>query len=131
MIKKQLNILINMAIVDRDLDEAEMNRIYQIGMANGLEKEEVKEMIEQPAPLGDLSTLTEDEKFEYLYAVVQLMKTDGKIFKSEIVYCQDLAERLGYKRGVVAELSSKIYSDPTITSDRDHLREKAHQYYQG
>ena len=131
MIKKQLNILINMAIIDRDLDEAEMNRIYQIGMANGLEKDEVREMIEKPEPMGDLSTLTEDEKFEYLYAVVQLMKTDGKIFKSEIVYCQDLAEKLGYKRGVVAELSSKIYSDPTITADRDHLREKAHQYYQG
>jgi len=131
MIRKQLNILINMAIIDRDLDEAEMNRIYQIGMANGLEKEEIRDMMEKPSPIDDLTTLTEDEKFEYLYAVIQLMKTDGKIFKSEIVYCQDLAERLGYKRGVVAELSSKIYSDPTITSDRDMLREKAHQYYGG
>jgi len=131
MIKKQLNILINMAIIDRDLDEAEMDRIFQIGMANGMEKEEIREMIERPQPIDDLSTLTEDEKFEYLYAVVQLMKTDGKIFKSEIVYCQDLAEKLGYKRGVVAELSAKIYSDPTITSDRDSLREKAHQFFQG
>ena len=120
-----------MAIIDRDLDEAEMNRIYEIGMANGLEKDEIRDMIERPQPIENLHPLTEDEKFEYLYAVVQLMKTDGKIFKSEIVYCQDLAEKLGYKRGVVAELSSKIYSDPTITSDRDHLREKAHQYYQG
>jgi uncharacterized membrane protein YebE (DUF533 family) len=131
MIKKQLNILINMAIIDRDLDEAETERIYQIGLANGLGKDEVREMIERPQPIDDLSTLTEDEKFEYLYAVVQLMKTDGKIFKSEIVYCQQLAEKLGYKRGVVAELSSKIYSDPTITADRDMLKQKAHQFYQG
>ena len=131
MIKKQLNILINMAIIDRDLDEAEMNRIYQIGMANGLERAEIQDMIEKPTPIESLNTLTEDEKFEYLYAVIQLMKTDGKVFKSEIVYCQDLAEKLGYKRGVVAELSSKIYSDPTITADRDMLREKAHSYYTG
>jgi len=131
MIKKQLNILINMAIIDRDLDDTETERIYQIGMANGLERDEVREMIERPQPIDDLSTLSEDEKFEYLYAVVQLMKTDGKIFKSEIVYCQQLAEKLGYKRGVVAELSSKIYSDPTITADRDMLKQKAHQFYQG
>lgn len=56
------------------------------------------------------------------------MKADGQVFKSEIVFCEDMAERLGYNRRVVAELSSKIYSDPSITADRDSLKEKAAKY---
>jgi hypothetical protein len=57
-----------------------------------------------------------------------MMKVDGQVFKSEISFCQDIAERLGYKKGVIAELSSKIFSDPSITSDRDHLKKKTQKY---
>jgi hypothetical protein len=57
-----------------------------------------------------------------------MMKVDGQIFKSEIEYCKSLAEKLGFKKGVVAELSSRIYSDPVITADRDELKKSAYKY---
>jgi hypothetical protein len=60
--------------------------------------------------------------------VIQLMKIDGQVFKSEIVFCEKIAEKLGYKKGVVAELSKNIYSDPSITADRDLLRSNAARY---
>ena len=60
--------------------------------------------------------------------VIQLMKVDGQVFKSEIAFCEGIAKKLGYKSKIVAELSKNIYSDPSITSDREMLREKAAKF---
>ena len=128
MVKEQLNVLINLAASDNKVDEKEARLISIIGKANGIPEDEIHEMMKNPQPIGDLSSLTPDQKFEHLYHIVQLMKVDGQVFKSEIVFCEQVAERLGYKKGVVAELSSKIYSDPTITTDRDYLRKRAAKY---
>lgn len=128
MIKEQLNLLINLAASDRTVGEKEAKVIYSIGKANGITKEEVEGMMKQPMPIGDLGRMTEDQKFENLYHMIQLMKSDGQVFKSEIHFCEQIAEKLGYKKGVVAELSSRIYSDPTITSDRKMLMDRAHKF---
>ena len=128
MIKEQLNVLINLAASDRSVGEKESKVIHLIGKANGLKKEEIEEMLKRPSPIGDLSSFTEDQKFENLYHLIQLMKSDGQVFKSEISFCEEIAERLGYKKGVVAELSSRIYSDPSITADRKMLIERAHKF---
>lgn len=128
MVKELLNVLINMAASDNKVADKEAKVIHMIGKANGLSKEEVDGMLKKPTPIGDLSTFTEDQKFENLYHLIQLMKSDGQVFKSEVHFCEQIAERLGYKKGVVAELSSRIYSDPTITADRKMLLERAHKF---
>lgn len=128
MIKEQLNVLINLAASDNTVAEKEAKTIHMIAKANGFPKEEVDKMLKKPLPIGDLSTLSEDQKFENLYHLIQLMKSDGQVFKSEIHFCEQIAEKLGYKKGVVAELSSRIYSDPTITADRKLLMDRAHKF---
>lgn len=128
MIKEQINVLINLAASDRNVGEKEAKTIHMIGKANGLTKDEVEEMMKSPQPIGNLSGLSEDQKFENLYHLIQLMKSDGHVFKSEIHFCEGIAEKLGYKKEVVAELSSKIYSDPTITADRKDLMSRAHKF---
>lgn len=131
MVKEQLQILIQLAASDNEVADKEARLIHMIAHVNGISKDEVDLMLKNPskADASSLATLTEDQKFEYLYNVVQLMKIDGQVFKSEIVFCEELAEKLGYKKGVVGELSSRIFSDPSITADREMLRKKAQKYY--
>ncbi|NOT76743.1 MAG: TerB family tellurite resistance protein [Cyclobacteriaceae bacterium] len=128
MIKEQINVLINLAASDRSVGEKESKTIHMIGRANGLSNEEVDAMMKNPKPIGNLSGLTEDQKFENLYHLIQLMKSDGQVFKSEVHFCEGIAEKLGYNKKVVSELSSRIYSDPTITSDRKDLMARAHKF---
>lgn len=128
MVKEQLNILIQMASSDGMIAEKELRLIRTIAEAKGISDKEVDELIKNPKPIANLDHLTTEQRFEFLYNIIQLMKADGQVFKSEIVFCEDMAERLGYNRKVVAELSSKIYSDPSITADRDSLKEKAAKY---
>ncbi len=128
MIKKQLNILLQLATIDQTLDQKEKKLIEHLARINNIPQREIDHMLNNLEPIKSFGVLTEDEKFEYLYMVIQLMKIDGQVFKSEIVFCEDIAMKLGYKRGVVAELSKNIYSDPSITADRNMLRSNAARY---
>lgn len=128
MIKRQLNILIQLATIDGTLAGKERKLIEHIAKVNDIDENEIKELLNQPEPIANLANLTEDERFEYLYMVIQLMKIDGQVFKSEIVFCEEIAEKLGFKKKVVAELSKYIFSDPSITSDRQMVRDKASKF---
>jgi len=126
--KAELNVLINLAASDKNVAERESKLIHTIGKANGISKEEIDLMLQNPKPITQLTTLTDDQKFEHLYYLIQLMKADGQVFRSEVVFCEQIADRLGYKKGVVAEISQHVYSDPTITADRNMIKVKADKY---
>lgn len=126
--RAELNVLINLAASDKNVAERESKLIHLIGKANGISVEEIDKMLQNPKPIGNIDTLTPEEKFEHLYYLIQLMKMDGLVFRSEIIFCEQIADRLGYKKGVVGELSQHIYSDPTITADRNMLIKKAEKF---
>ena len=126
--KAELNVLINLAASDKTVAEKEAKLIHTIGKANGISAEEIEGMINSPKAIGSISSLTAEEKFAHLYYLIQLMKMDGMVFRSEIVFCGQIAEKLGFKKGVVGELSQHIYSDPSITADREMLWKKAEKF---
>ena len=126
--KAELNVLINLAASDKKVADRESKLIQTIAKANGITKEEVDQMLSNPQPIGNINSLTNDEKFEHLYFLIQLMKMDGQVFRSEIVFCEHIAEKLGFKKAVVAEVSQHVYSDPSITADRDLVKQKAVKY---
>jgi uncharacterized membrane protein YebE (DUF533 family) len=126
--KAELNVLINLAASDRNVAEKESKLIHMIGKANGIPADEINQMMKNPQPINDLSNLTGDEKFSHLYYLIQLMKMDGQVFRSEVVFCEQIAEKLGYKKGVVAEVSQHVYSDPSITADRTMIKKKADKF---
>ncbi len=127
-IQSQLSALIALANIDGDFDGEEKTQIYMLGKANGLSKEEVDNLIDNPVPLPPVSTMTPDEKFDYLYNIVQLMKIDSQVYLSEIKYCEDLAEKLGFKRKVISTLASRVYSDPSITANIASLKKAVKKY---
>ncbi len=50
------------------------------------------------------SGLSTDERFNYLFRLVQLMKIDERLYKDEIQYCSQVAAKLGYDQSVMFEL---------------------------
>lgn len=126
--KAELNVLINLAASDRNVADRESKLIHMIGKANGISTDEINNMLKNPKPINDISSLTNDEKFTHLYYLIQLMKMDGQVFRSEVVFCEQIAEKLGYKKAVVAEISQHVYSDPSITADRDMVKKKAEKF---
>jgi uncharacterized tellurite resistance protein B-like protein len=128
MAKSKLNLLINLAASDHTITPNEQKVLAMVGKANGFTPEQIEEMLKKPEPIGHLEALTEDQKFEHLFHMIQLMKADGQVFLSEIEFCNSIADRLGYKKGVVKALSGGIFSDPHITSDRNKLMDTARKF---
>jgi len=132
-IRNHLKALVQISIIDRDFGQPEKSYVYAIGKANRFPEEEidaiVKEVLEskdnEEVNFGGLMT---EERFDYLYDIIQLMKIDGEVFLTEIKYCGDIAEKLGYDRKVVKSMASRIYSDPAITGNREALMKEASKY---
>ena len=127
-IESHLSMLIGLAKADDDFASDEKELIYMVGQANGLSKDDIDKLVDNPIPMSPISSMSEDEKFEHLYNVVQLMKIDSQVYLSEIKYCEDVAVRLGFKKKVIGTLSSRIYSDPSITTDKESLKKAIRKY---
>ncbi len=133
-IRNQLRALVQLAIVDEKFDKSEEIQILAIGKANGVPESEIREFIEAGLRAKnteiklDFSILGFDEKFEYLYNIIQLMKIDHEVFLSEIRYCEEVAVKLGFDKKVVSKMSSMIYSDPSITTNREKLKQKVKKF---
>jgi len=124
----QLSVLVHLSKIDNFVAEPEAKLIHYIGKLNGMTIDDIDEIIDNPMPISSLSNLDPDEKFEYLFNIVQLMKVDGKVFQSEIDFCEKIALKLGYKPGVIADLSAYIYSDPNISTNVNFLRSIADEH---
>jgi len=122
-VRKHLSALIGLALVDHDFSDNERHLILSIGKAHKISEREIEELILRPE-LVEMGSLNDDQKFELLYDLVLLMKVDREVYYSEINYCQNIATKIGFDKSVIAELSSKIYSDPAITADKSQLRQK-------
>ena len=127
-IKAQVSTLIQLANADGEFSGEEKQLIYMIGKANGMKESEIDDLVTTPEPMPPVSTMTDEDKFEYLYQVVQLMKIDSQVFLSEIKYCEEIAEKLGFKKKVIGALSKQIYSDPSITANIDSLKKAVKKY---
>ncbi len=127
-IKAQLSTLVQLASADGEFSGDERQMIYMIGKANNIKEEEIDDLVSNPIPLPSVSTMTDEDKFDYLYNIVQLMKIDSQVYLSEIKYCEDIAEKLGFNKKVIGALSKQIYSDPSITSNVDSLRKAVKKY---
>ena len=125
-----LKTLIKLAHSDNDFSPEEKGWIYTIAFSNGVTKDEVDELIEQKHDAISYDTLGPEERIALLFSVVQLMKIDRKLHAEELRYCEHLAERLGYRKGVIRMLSQRIYADPNISYNREHLERAVRGYHQ-
>jgi hypothetical protein len=126
--KYELNVLINLAALDHIIEARESRLIHMIGKANQLAPADIDEMIRRPEPIQGFGVMSSEEKFEHLWYLIRMMKADGHVIRDEIEFCETIAERLGYRKGVVMELSAHIYADIAVPSDVVFLQKKAERF---
>jgi hypothetical protein len=99
-----LKLLISLAQIDGKVAERERNFIITIGKANDIAPDLIQPLFDQRHDLVVPPDLTDDQKFEYLFSLVQLMKIDERMYKEEMLFCAKIAENLGYSKDVMFEL---------------------------
>jgi hypothetical protein len=100
----QLKLLINLARIDGGVAEKERKYIANIGLANGIPMEDIAPLFEYTHALLVPAGLSQNEKFDYIFSLIQLMKIDERLYQEEIRYCSKVAAKLGYDESVMFEL---------------------------
>ena len=99
--KKQLNILIQLAEADKHFAKIERDLIFKIAKERKFSEEEVNDLIRNPQPIDSLGALSLDQKFESLWSAIELVFADQNVFESEIIFCKNIAIKLGFKKGII------------------------------
>jgi uncharacterized tellurite resistance protein B-like protein len=100
----QLKLLINLARVDGVVVEKERDYIVNIGQANGLSPSEIIPLFERGHDFVVPADLPTEQRFNYIFSLVQLMKIDERLYKEEIRYCARVASKLGYDQAIIFDL---------------------------
>lgn len=124
---EQLKLLVNLARIDGDMAEREKTYIINIGKANGFPESSVSTLFYQSHEIIIPDNLTDDQRFDYIFSLVQLMKIDERLYQEEIKFCSKIAARLGYAQDVLFELMLKVKSTDT-DADKMALKLLTQQY---
>jgi len=110
MALEQLKLLVNLARIDGDVAERERKCISNIGLANNVATEDILLLFEKEHEIVVPANLDAEQRFGYIFSLVQLMKIDERVYKDEIKYCAKIASKLGYDENIMFELMLHVRS---------------------
>jgi uncharacterized tellurite resistance protein B-like protein len=126
----QMKLLINLARIDGEVAERERQYIRNIGSANAFSEEETETFFDQRHDLIVPDDLKDDQKFEYIFSLVQLMKIDERLYKEEILFCSKIAAKLGYNELVMFDLMLHVRSASMSHDEITALKKLTEKYLQ-
>lgn len=118
----RMKLLINLAKSDGQVADKEKNYLINIGRANGIYPDEIYPLFTQKHEVLVPEDLSDDQKFELMLSLIQLMKLDERMYREEINFCGQVATRLGYNKQVMFELLSHVRSAGMDANEVDSLK---------
>jgi uncharacterized tellurite resistance protein B-like protein len=99
---KQLQILIKLAKIDGHYVQEEKTLIRKFSERYNIDPSVLRAFERNSEVVYEsVSDFSMDEKVELLYNTVALVTVDKHIMPSEIIYCQEIASKLGFRRSAV------------------------------
>jgi uncharacterized tellurite resistance protein B-like protein len=124
----QMKLLISLAQIDGTVAPRERNYIINIGRANNFYPDQVVPLFDQRHNLIIPEDLTDDQKFDYLFSLVQLMKIDERMYREEIMFCSKIAATLGYDQQVMFELLLHVKAAAMTEEEVAELKKLVQKY---
>lgn len=118
----RMKLLINLAKVDGQVADKEKNHLITIGRANGIYPDEIYPLFTQSHEVVVSENLSDDQKFDLIFSLIQLMKLDERMYREEIVFCSEVAAKLGYNKQVMFELLSHVKSGGMEANEMESLK---------
>ncbi len=117
LLKKQLHILIQLAMADNVFTDSEKETIVKIGRERGAAESEVDTIIEKPNLKESLMPMTLTQKMNFLLDSVMVVLADKKINPAEERFVRQIAKKLGFKEEVVNFLIEYQSMDRKVLKD--------------
>jgi hypothetical protein len=128
LVTTQMKLLISLAQIDGTMADREKEYIRRIGEANRITPEEMEKLFDQRHPVIVPEKLSDKEKFDCIFSLVQLMKIDERMYKEEILFCSTIATKLGYDKQVMFDLLLHVKSANMQESEKEELEKLTRKY---
>lgn len=127
-IKNHIKNLVSLSSADGNIDESEKEILIRIGTKKGLNRNEIQKIIDNPGNVDYLPATTDEERFEQIYDLVELMLADGVAEDNELHFCVDMAEKLGFRKAVVSVLIRKITLSLLEGLDKETIKKEVRAF---
>ena len=105
--KATCSTLAALAKADGHVDDREMNFIITVGKKNGVSAGDVRKIVDgRTTNTSDLPH-TDSERFDQIFDLVDMMLADGTVDETEMDFCINMAEKLGFRKAIVGVLVRK------------------------
>jgi hypothetical protein len=108
--------LFNLASIDEEKADAEMQYLYELGKKWAISEDELLQIVQKPQEIQFVKPDTTQECVYQLYDLVCMMLIDDKIDEREVALCVKIAIKLGFKPEIVGDLVKAL-----ITAADDQL----------
>lgn len=109
--KKQLGILVKIAIVDEEFAEEEIKLIYKIGKSYGAEDQEIQEIFDNLPANDSIASMTVTEKMNFMMDCMLVVLADHVVTNSERSFARIMALKLGFRAEVVPFLFETKFTE--------------------
>ena len=124
-IKGHLFNLAALAKADGHVDDREMSFIITVGKKNGVSAGEVRKIIAGNATNPADLPHTDSERFDQIFDLVDMMLADGVVDETEMDFCIDMAEKLGFRKAIVGVLVRKISQGVKDAIPRERIKDES------
>ncbi|MFD2784114.1 tellurite resistance TerB family protein [Hymenobacter rubripertinctus] len=124
-VKSHIMNLAALAKADGHIDEREMNFIVAVGRKNGMRSGEVRSIVGNASNVHMVLPDNDSERFDQIFDLVDMMLADGIVDDTEMSFCVDMAQKLGFRQDVVSVLVLKISQGVKDGLPRDHIKADA------
>lgn len=124
----RMKLLINLAKVDGQVADKEKNYLINIGRANGIYPDEIYPLFTQNHQILVPENMSDDQKFDLIFSLIQLMKLDERMYREELAFCGQVATRLGYKKQAMFELLAHVKSAGMNATEMASLKELTQKF---
>lgn len=99
--KKQLGILVKIAMVDEEFADAEMSVIRRLSTKYGASDAELQEIIASPPSSDSLAPMTVADKMDFMMDCMLVILADDMVTSSEQYFARQMATKLGFNHEVI------------------------------
>ncbi|WP_258103818.1 hypothetical protein [Marinoscillum sp. MHG1-6] len=102
--KKQLSILVNIAMVDEEFADSERAAIMKIGRNYGASDEEIHSIFNSHDFQDSLAPMTVIDKMEFIMDCMLVILADNVVTKAEEAFALGMAKKLGFRKETIGFL---------------------------
>jgi uncharacterized tellurite resistance protein B-like protein len=113
--------LYHMAIADSNADMRELELLYKIGEARGIDRKEIDELLLAPNQAGFSQPVSVLDKIDYLYDLSLIAWADGTVDNSERKALELFSKRFGFKEENISQICDYLLDEASRNTPKEKL----------